>query len=519
MAKTAVLDGMIKRADFAQQEESATFDLFEKIQITQLESKSPILKLLRKPDFQRETNHWKPSQIATFIASFANGDLIPSLILWKSSSFVFVIDGGHRLSALRAWVENDYGDGPISHSFFAGEIPEEQKKIAARTRREVEKEIGRYSDYVRSMDVENEGDSAFKLKAAAATIFTKAIPIQWIQGSQEVAEASFFKINSQGTELDKTEELILRNRKKSYALAARAVVRSGTGHKYWSKFDEPTQTKIEELSGKLFGALFQPYMSEPIKTLDLPLGGSTSPVDALKMLIDMFGIVDGKADPTKAISELDDDVQGKETIGILKKTDRVVGRLTGNAPPSLGLHPAVYFYNDKGKHSRYLFLGTLKHFAERIGNNDDSFFRHFTESRKSLERVLIQKKAVINQALANVNSRQRIDRVSNLLGGLVDYGRRKAKVGNAEILTLLGLQGKITELKLLDPPETFSTDTKSAVYLAESLRAANRCPLCDGLLDTAKSASYDHIIQRRSGGAGSVENCQITHPYCNSIKE
>jgi hypothetical protein len=28
--------------------------------------------------------------------------------------YIFVIDGGHRLSALRAWMEDDYGDGTIS---------------------------------------------------------------------------------------------------------------------------------------------------------------------------------------------------------------------------------------------------------------------------------------------------------------------------------------------------------------------------------------------------------------------
>lgn len=29
-----------------------------------------------------------------------------------------MIDGGHRLSALRAWVEDDYGDGHISHQLL-----------------------------------------------------------------------------------------------------------------------------------------------------------------------------------------------------------------------------------------------------------------------------------------------------------------------------------------------------------------------------------------------------------------
>jgi hypothetical protein len=102
------LDAMIQRADFASEDGEYTMDLFQNFNISNLESGSPIRGLLRKPDFQRETNHWNTSQIATFIASFLDNELIPSLILWKSSSYIFVIDGGHRLSALRAWIEDDY---------------------------------------------------------------------------------------------------------------------------------------------------------------------------------------------------------------------------------------------------------------------------------------------------------------------------------------------------------------------------------------------------------------------------
>jgi len=74
---------------------------------------------LRKPDFQRETNHWSPEQVVTFIASFLDDELIPSLILWYSPSYIFVIDGGHRLSALRAWMNDDYGIGLCHYSFMA----------------------------------------------------------------------------------------------------------------------------------------------------------------------------------------------------------------------------------------------------------------------------------------------------------------------------------------------------------------------------------------------------------------
>lgn len=62
------------------------------ISIRDLEQKSFFYPSLRKPDFQRETNEWDAQKISDFIESFLNGDLIPAVILWRSSgSDYFVI--------------------------------------------------------------------------------------------------------------------------------------------------------------------------------------------------------------------------------------------------------------------------------------------------------------------------------------------------------------------------------------------------------------------------------------------
>lgn len=75
---------------------------------------------LRKPDFQRETAYWTARAIAEFVHSFVSGDFVPSIIGWRNpiTGNIFVIDGAHRLSALIAWVEDDYGDGVRSLAFF-----------------------------------------------------------------------------------------------------------------------------------------------------------------------------------------------------------------------------------------------------------------------------------------------------------------------------------------------------------------------------------------------------------------
>ncbi|WP_421302347.1 DUF262 domain-containing protein [Aeromonas veronii] len=123
------LDAMIKRADFAyEKEEQDSFEKFHNIPVREFLEGGLTGPILRKPDFQRETNHWSPEQVVSLLECYINGDLIPSVILWKSSAFIFVIDGGHRLSVLKAWVEDDYGDGQMSHKLFGHDIPIEQKK-------------------------------------------------------------------------------------------------------------------------------------------------------------------------------------------------------------------------------------------------------------------------------------------------------------------------------------------------------------------------------------------------------
>lgn len=71
MSNRVSLDAMIPREDLAIEEnQNTTEDHITEFNITHLARESAILKLLRKPDFQRETNHWTPNQIASFIASF-----------------------------------------------------------------------------------------------------------------------------------------------------------------------------------------------------------------------------------------------------------------------------------------------------------------------------------------------------------------------------------------------------------------------------------------------------------------
>ena len=522
MPQRVHLDAMIPREDFAiEGNQDFVIDLFPSIRIADLQSDQPILKLLRKPDFQRETNHWTPEQLAIFIASFLDNEVIPSLILWKSPNYIFAIDGGHRLSALRAWMEDDYGDLNISSAFYGGAVSREQRRIATRARRLIEEKIGRYST-LRGL-VDGKGNS--EQERRAKLLFTRVITVQWVQGTAEAAESSFYKINTQGTPLDEIEELLIRNRRKPIAISSRAIIRAGSGHKYWSSFLPDMRERIEQLSHDLFALLFEPESDKPIKTLDLPFGGGVSPLDALSVLIEMLEITTGEEVEVpakrnvaarrrrKIITEYLDDPDGEETVRILDRALKVVRRITGNFDGSLGLHPAVYFYNERGQHSRFLFLAMMMLISDVIRNNDDGFFKKFANAREGLESFLIENKSLLGTLVRNTDKTLRVPRTRDLLSYLINEFAKGEPVTPEMAISHLGVRGRIFDV---EGNTKFSDEVKSMVFIERALGSTLRCPICKGILDPAKSVSYDHKTRVRDGGDNAPENADLVHPYCNT---
>lgn len=518
MANRVHLDAMIPREDFAIEEEVFAIDLLKDFPIANLASDSSILKLLRKPDFQRETNHWTPEQVATFVASFLDNEVIPSIIFWKSPHYIFVIDGGHRLSALRAWMEDDYGDKKISSEFYSTELSEEQIRTAKRTRRIIEKKIGRYSDLKKLVDAKGTEVASRRAKV----LVTRGLNLQWIQSnSPTVAETSFYKINSQGTPLDETERLLIENRRKPIAIGARVILRAGTGHKYWSAFDQEKIQKIMNVAQKLHGLLFQPEAHSPLKSLDVPIGGPVSPVDALGLLVEFLTIAANRlpAENRKSIQEYDDDVDGGATLDILGKSLAVLERIGGNGKGSLGLHRGIYFYNERGKYSKFLFLGIVDLIAEKFRNNDEHFFKKFTKVRPAVEDFLIDNKSLIGIALQNMAKTQRIPNIRKLMDYLV-VETMKGKVPTPEMsIAHLGMQGRVLDVRVIQAAPHVTDDTKDTLIVRDELAKASRCPICNGRLDPSKSVSFDHKKKREHGGTGDLDNIQMAHPYCNNSRD
>ena len=148
MAGLVNLDALIPRGDFAAKDDvKGGGSPRQTISLTDLKKDGFFQNSLRKPDFQRETANWTPTKVYDLIRSFLDRDLIPAVILWERGDEIFVIDGAHRLSALIAWVRDDYGDQADSNRLFGAGITDEQRRIAKRTRDTIRTKIGTYAEF------------------------------------------------------------------------------------------------------------------------------------------------------------------------------------------------------------------------------------------------------------------------------------------------------------------------------------------------------------------------------------
>ncbi|HCN33912.1 MAG TPA: hypothetical protein DIS99_04315, partial [Acinetobacter johnsonii] len=311
------LDALIPREDFEIEEVTQAGTKKNTISIEDLKSDSFFFLNLRKPDFQRETNEWDGRKICQLLESFLDGELIPALILWRSSGgYVFVIDGAHRLSSLAAWINDDYGNGKISKLFFDGVISEEQQNLHEKTKKIIDEAVGSYEDFKLALSRPDKvREDVVKRSKNLASL---AIQLQWVEGNAEKAENSFFKINQQAAPIDKTELKLIESRKNANSIAARAIIRSGTGHKYWSKFESNIQSEITELAKDVHKLFFLPKLETPVRTLDIPIAGKLTMASALPLVLDFINITNGLD------KQFTEDKTGEETISVLKKSLKVL---------------------------------------------------------------------------------------------------------------------------------------------------------------------------------------------------
>jgi hypothetical protein len=510
------LDALIPREDFEVEENISSGKKKETISIEDIKADSFFFSFLRKPDFQRETNEWDGQRICELIKSFIEDDLIPAIILWRSTGgYLFVIDGSHRLSALSAWVNDDYGDGQISKLFYDGVIPDEQLKIAEETRKLIHKKVGSYNDF--RLALTHPDKVKPEIVKSAKSLAALAIQLQWVEGDASKAENSFFKINQQAAPIDKTELKLLEYRKKPNSIAARAIIRSGTGHKYWSFFSKEIQDQIQEIAKEINEILFEPKLQTPIKTLDLPVGGKLYSAQTLPLILDFVNIVD-KIDINN--KEVNDDlkVTGEETIKILKKVRKIAYKLNSNHPSSLGLHPILYFYSQNGQHRTVSFFAVVD-FVMKL--DEGKKFNDFIDVRQNFEEFLQNYDYLIKQICEKHRDVQKsYKHISNFFNQVVIHLKAGKtlddtinQIISSDNFKYLNIRNK--EKSITSSTKEFNTNKKSEIYIKEALLSVPRCKICNGLIHR-NSISIDHIQRKEDGGLATSDNGQITHPYCNT---
>lgn len=500
--KKVNLDAMILREDFSIDSGYTATNRFKQINISDLKFDSVFRHTIRKPDFQRETRDWDVNQIVNFLKSIINRHFIPAVILWQNAhALTFVIDGAHRISALMAWVNDDYGDGQLSANFFNNQISEEQKAIAKATRLKINKEIGPFTSYMDAIVSPQKYTEEFRRLALALNSFS--FDIQWIEGDVSVAEQSFFNINQKAVPISPTEIAILQGRNKANCIATRAITYAGNGNKYWNKFETNVQEQIEKLSKEINDLLFLPPLHTPISTLDVAIAGKNQ-----NNLSFNFDLVNYSSNKTFQNDETD----GTETLEVLKNLKKLLQILNSNEECSLGLHPMIYFYSRKGNFKPAMFYAVFL-FVKLL--REKNKFNLFIKHRMSFENFIYEYDFVFDQINRNLRtSKKSATVVSSLLLQII------VELEEGKTIEQILENIKSSYNVLIEQPEEDleiqeNSKLKSETFISSALPNAIKCSICGGLIHT-NSISMDHIIRKREGGDNNATNVQITHPYCNT---
>jgi hypothetical protein len=518
------LDALLPREDLSAPVSPATGDI-QGLKITDL-APGLTYSWLRKPDFQRETASWSPQQVADLIETFVTGSIIPAIILWQSGQRVFVIDGAHRLSALIAWVRDDYGAGELSARAARNMIPDQQRAMHEATRKLVHEKVRSYQAHLAAAEFPKAAEA--DVLDRATKINFRTIEVQWIKNaSVQQATAAFFRINQGGTKIDPTETRILRAKSSALAISSRAITRAGAGHNYWERFEPETREAIQDLGAEIHRLLYEPALKVPVKTTDVPMAGFGYGSHVLPFAFDLvthansLGIPDSSRRPRES-KEISDDPDGSETVRYLKKTRETVRFLCSNDPSSVGLHPALYFYTAGGSFQPTALLN-LAEWLELL--EEKRQLNAFLDVRGSLENLILTHPVIVKPATHKLGSggrtRARMISLFNRVFDLLKEGKSsddvwKGVIGQSDFSFLAGddheekreaLEGK--------PGGRFGRAAKTAGFFAQFLPTTQRCTLCNGLLHTNAMVAH-HKHEKSQGGSSASSNAEMVHPICNS---
>lgn len=273
------------------------------------------------------------------------------------------------------------------------------------------------------------------------------------------------------------------------------------------------QGKIQKLAEEINEIIFQPSFKNPIKTLDLPVGGKNFSSQGQSLILELVN----KTNNVNQNSEEGDDSNGHETIGYLEKCLKVVRRLNSVHPSSLGLHPAIYFYSKDGRHKPASFWAAID-FIQELEKNKK--FNWFTDVRSNFEEFLQSYDYIIQQIVRKYRSASAAyPHITKLYFFVIELLQNNTSIN--DIPKKIKSNADFSYISLNDEGSEeitstdFSRERKSEIFLKHAIETAVRCAICDGLLHR-NSITIDHIERKEDGGLGAPDNGQLAHPYCNS---
>lgn len=398
------------------------------IQIRDLFGERPKARRLRKPDFQRATSAWSAKDCVDLLEDVLKEQVVPSVIMWLSpDNLQYVLDGGHRISVLLAWIRDDWGDR-LSSEDYQDPVLEENSKLAAKQVRDLlkQREIGKFQEYLDAEEAHSAIESAKRIPEQEMDFVSLqyadlvrrwdavkiGFPIQWVKGDYQKAEESFLKINKSGRRLSDWETKLVENRTSSFARTVMSIAEISNATHCWTDSDPEVRNdiklkqKINDILANvqsLHGLLFEPPHKKPIKDEIQPLMATslTKPETKPFYLAELLTITEGKKGQKpewESLIKKDKNARVSHIIenGLLltQHALTVISNIYGDSPRSLALMPLVYFYNQQGTYVRSLLYGMLywlNHGSETREVQNRKLL--FTAHRAAFEKVLIDNKS------------------------------------------------------------------------------------------------------------------------------
>lgn len=567
---TVYLDHHIKRDNLLykratqQSDEINAPDLY--LTIKDLTGEEPVTSLLRKPDFQRATWAWTPKDCVGLLESVLKEQVVPSVIMWLSSeAFQYVLDGGHRISVLIAWVTDDWGDKRGANA-YQDEVLGTNAARAAREVRELlnRSGIGSFNEYTaasrRYRELKNQGKSPEQNMEARSLEYARVVrrwnavnmgfPIQWVKGDYESAEKSFLNINKTGRKLSEWETKLVENRTSSFARAVMSIAQFSNPEHCWPGSDDPeveqstdVQQKVVDVLKRvreLHDLLFKPIYKTPIDDARQPLFATPylRPEKKPLYLAELLTITEGKRGQKPETETLIQKDTGKPArvivengIDLVNNAYDVLNNVYGSSPRSLGLMPLVYFYNVQGAYVRSLLYGMLYWLNSGSPNVEvPDRKKAFTVHRQAFEQVLLKhKEAIIKRITRRIGSGPEVTYATaryydGLLSLLIKHSdgtdSDDFRADHDELIETLGKikpGGKSVERVSTD--RVFRGGTRAGVNVKEFLRAFQPCGICGGLYYPGLFTQVDHIKRRADDGPTTIDNGRNTHPFCNNNRD